>query len=79
MTKMVDSRLQGFTGRVTHPTLPLERTYCAHCGKPKGWVSVGTMGYIRVLNIIVICDDCELKLKKLGPIPLLEAPIKEIA
>jgi hypothetical protein len=32
-----DSRLKGYTGRVTHAVLPLERTFCSNCGRPWGW------------------------------------------
>lgn len=58
-----------------HPTLPLERTYCVSCGRPKGWVSTETYDYIRVNNIIVLCDTCN---EALGPGGLPECPIEEI-
>lgn len=70
-----DSRLKGYFGEQTHPILPLERTYCTNCGKPKGWVSREQGEYIRVNSIIVICDDCD---ETLGKLPLQEAFIKEI-
>lgn len=70
----VDSRLKGYKGSITHPVLPLERTFCYNCGKPKGWVSREQGEYIRVLGIIVICDECDAKL---GKLQLEEAPIVE--
>jgi hypothetical protein len=73
-----DSRLKGYGQRVTHPTLPLERTYCVRCGKPKGWVTTESADFIRIANIIVICDECEERLNKLGPIPLKRADIQEV-
>lgn len=69
----LDSRLS-FT-RVTHPTLPLERTFCVNCGKPKGWVSTESFDFISANQIIVICDDCE---SSLGEVPLIRANIEEI-
>ena len=74
---MIDSRLKGYTNRVTHPTLPLERTFCSHCGRPKGWVSVESYEFIKAAQIIVLCDDCEEKLTQLGPLPLEELKIPE--
>ena len=59
---MEDSRLKGFRGRVTHPVLPLERTYCASCGRVKGWVSSESMEFIRASSVIVLCDDCAARL-----------------
>lgn len=70
----VDSRLKGHHGSVTHPTLPLERTYCAHCGKPKGWVSTESSAFIASSSVIAICDDCAARL---GPLPLEEVKIDE--
>lgn len=74
-----DSRLKGYNGAVTHPHLPLERTYCAICGRPKGWVNVETAEHIRAFSVIVICDSCDEDLRnKLGPVPLQEAAIEEM-
>ena len=74
-----DSRLKGFGIQVTHPHMPLERTYCVNCGKPKGWVSTATMDFIRVQEVVVVCDDCAESLNgKFGAIPLREAPIQEV-
>jgi hypothetical protein len=69
----VDSRLR--SGRVTHPTLNMERTYCVVCGKPKGWVSTETYNYVKMNNIVVICDDCD---HAMGSLPLPKANIKEV-
>jgi hypothetical protein len=69
----LDSRLK--TATVTHPTFPLERTYCVICGEPRGWVSQESSKYIAVSNIFLICDDCE---NQFGKPPLPEADIKEI-
>lgn len=74
MTELVDSRLAGHRGRITHPTLPLERTFCANCGRPKGWVSFETGDTIRAEQIVVLCEDCE---EKYGKPLLAEAPIRE--
>jgi hypothetical protein len=64
----VDSRAK--TARQTHPTLPLERTYCAFCGKPKGWVTHESGDFIDAQNVVVVCDDCNSKFDKaLGPLP----------
>lgn len=75
---MEDSRLKGYTQRATHPTLPLERTYCVLCGKPKGWVTMETGNFIRVNNVITVCDQCEVDCAASGKtIPLVPAPIQE--
>lgn len=72
----VDSRLD--RAKVTHPTLPLERTFCAFCGKPKGWVSQDSGDYIAANNVVVVCDNCNEKFNKsLGPLPG-EVPVPEI-
>ncbi len=74
-----DSRLKGFGIQVTHPHMALERTYCANCGKEKGWVSMDAMDFIRVQEVIVVCDTCAESLnRKFGAIPLREAPIQEV-
>jgi hypothetical protein len=71
----VDSRLE--RSKVTHPTLPLERTFCAFCGQPKGWVSQDSGDFIAAQNVVVVCDRCNEKFaSKLGPLPG-EAPIQE--
>lgn len=65
-----DSRLKGYNGRVTHPTLPLERTYCSNCGKPYGWASVESSQLIAAAKIVVYCNECEHSLEgRMGPIP----------
>jgi hypothetical protein len=72
----VDSRLA--TTRITHPTLPLERTFCSFCGKPKGWVSQDSGDFIAAENVVVVCDACNEKFEaKLGKIPGEEAPVQE--
>jgi len=53
-----DSRLQGFSGQVTHAVLPYERTYCANCGKPWGWTTKDSSQYIAAAEIVVVCDAC---------------------
>ena len=74
-----DSRLKGIFKRVTHPTLPLERTYCAECGGFKGWVTTESADFIRAANVLVYCDRCVEKLQaKLGPVPLKEVAIPEV-
>jgi hypothetical protein len=73
-----DSRLKGYNGTVTHPHLQLERTYCAQCGRPKGWVSKESYEWIRFNNILVLCDQCQYDLQvKYGALPLEECPIEE--
>ena len=73
-----DSRLKGYNGTVTHPHLPLERTYCAQCGKPKGWVSQESYEFIRFNSILILCDRCQFDLQvKYGHLPLQECPIEE--
>lgn len=69
---MEDSRVKGL--KTTHPHLPLERTYCANCGRPYGWVSTDTYEFIRVNNILAICPLCE---ETLGEVPLIRADILE--
>lgn len=54
-----DSRLKGFFGQVTHPTLPLQRTYCFLCGKPNGYTSMESSEFIAPAHIVVTCDDCD--------------------
>jgi hypothetical protein len=53
-----DSRLKGYTGRVTHAILPLERTYCSNCGKPWGWASQESSEQIAAAEIVVFCEGC---------------------
>lgn len=53
-----DSRLKGYAGRVTHAILPLERTYCANCGRPWGWASEDSSKQIAAAEIIVFCEEC---------------------
>jgi hypothetical protein len=53
-----DSRLKGYAGRVTHAILPLERTYCANCGRPWGWASEDSSEHIAAAEIVVFCEGC---------------------
>ena len=66
MGRVEDSRLKGHTVRVTHPTLPLERTYCNRCGDPYGWVSIECSEYIRTGEVVVFCNKCDEDLRKIG-------------
>ncbi len=71
-----DSRVKGFGGaiRVTHPTLPLERTYCTNCGAPYGWVSTESYEFVNCGEVIVFCDKCDKDMQeRLGKIPLVPA------
>jgi hypothetical protein len=72
-----DSRLKGYRGTITHPTLPLERTFCSSCGAPYGWVSTESSGYIAAGEVVVFCDACEANMNKLGGVPLPLAAPKE--
>ena len=72
--KPEDGRLKGYHGKVTHPTLPLERSYCSHCGAPYGWVSEESSQLIAAAEVIVFCQQCEHDMNtKLGPVPLKAA------
>lgn len=79
---MEDSRLKGYTKEVTHPILPLKRTYCANCGRPYGWVSVDsnnnflttTGESVSPAQIIVLCENCE---ETYGDPNLVKANLKE--
>jgi hypothetical protein len=53
-----DSRLKGYSGRVTHAILPFERTYCANCGRPWGWASEDSSEHIAAAGIVVFCEEC---------------------
>ena len=57
----VDSRLKGYNGMTTHPVLNAERTFCIVCGHEHGWVSRESAEFIRVNNVIVVCDECEVQ------------------
>ncbi len=69
-----DSRLKGYGGRITHAILPLERTFCANCGRPWGWASEDSSEHIAAAEIVVFCEDC---FEALNPVPV-EAPLKRI-
>ncbi len=69
--RVEDSRLKGYKAAVTHPTLPLERSFCTKCGAPYGWVSMESSYLISAAAVVVFCERCEAEMnKKLGPIPL---------
>ncbi|HEV1994015.1 MAG TPA: hypothetical protein VGR03_06785 [Candidatus Acidoferrum sp.] len=53
-----DSRLKGYSGRVTHAILPLERTFCTNCGRPWGWASEDSSKHIAAAEIVVFCGEC---------------------
>jgi hypothetical protein len=73
-----DSRLKGYNGKVTHPHLPLERTYCAQCGRAMGYVTHESYEFIRFNSVLVLCDQCQHDLEsKYGHIPLEQCPIEE--
>lgn len=57
-----DSRLKGFFGQVTHPTLPCQRTYCFLCGAPTGYTSQESSQYIAPSHIVVTCDKCDIEI-----------------
>lgn len=69
---MEDSRMAGHHGKVTHPTMPLERTYCVNCGRPWGWCG----GEKPPDHIRVICDPCFDAMNEAAQVPTigLEVP-----
>jgi hypothetical protein len=69
----MDSRLKGYAGRVTHPTLALERAYCTICGRPYGWVSMESYAHVAQAEVIVVCDGCD---ERYGRMPLPELELK---
>lgn len=73
MGQVEDSRLKGYHGKITHPTLPLERTFCSKCGAPFGWVSHESYAYIEAGEVVVFCNNCEADMEKLGGVPLKAA------
>jgi hypothetical protein len=75
-TQKIDSRMKGYRGLTTHPVLNAERTYCVVCFKPYGWVSTESAEFIRVNNVVVICDECTIIM---GALDLPIAPIEEVA
>lgn len=76
--KDADSRLSGHFGQVTHPTLPLQRTYCFLCGRPNGYTSMDSSQYVAPAHIVVTCDKCDQDImEKFGGIdnfPLQQVP-----
>jgi hypothetical protein len=74
-----DSRLKGYRNRISHPTLPLERTFCSNCTEPYGWASVESSQMIAAAEIIVLCPKCEHELSgRCGPIPLEPVPAEDM-
>jgi len=71
--RMEDSRLKGYFGKITHPVYPLERTFCTKCGAPFGWVSQESSKYIEAAEVVVLCNQCEIEMEKLGGVPLVVA------
>jgi hypothetical protein len=72
-TGKVDSRKKVTAGNpvVTHSVLNMERTYCVMCLKPHGWVTQESFEFIRVHNVICICDDCTFSMGELALQPAL--------
>ena len=70
----MDSRLKGYKGTVTHPTLALERAYCTICGRPYGWVSMEGYEYVEPAEVIVVCDECD---ERYGKLALPELHLKD--
>ena len=73
--RVEDSRLKGsnLQHKITHPTLPLERTFCTKCGKPYGWVSTESSQLIAAAEVIVFCEACETEMNAITPIPFKKA------
>jgi len=59
-----DSRLKGYARRVTHAILPLERTFCANCGRPWGWASEDSSQHLAAAEIVVFCEECFVALNR---------------
>jgi|SRR5208282_989724 len=57
--KDADSRLKGYFGQVTHPTLNLKRTYCFLCGEPAGYCSMESSEHVAPQHIVVTCSKCD--------------------
>jgi hypothetical protein len=83
-----DSRLRGYFGQVSHPTMSAQRVYCHRCGKPAGYCSTESSKHIAPLHIVVTCDECDAAMLQAGykPVPqhmldafgLLPEPVAEI-
>ncbi len=58
--KDADSRLKGYFGHVSHPTMQAGRTYCIFCGKPWGYCSNDSSEFVSPHQVIVTCDDCDM-------------------
>lgn len=64
--KDADSRLKGYFGQVTHPDLPMQRTYCFLCGAPAGFCSMDSSKHESPQQIVVTCNDCDAVMMGLG-------------
>ena len=69
-----DSRLRGYNVRVSDSTGILERTFCAVCGKPMGFVSKESSQLIAAQEVICLCAEHE---EAAATLQLQPAPIKE--
>jgi len=74
-----DSRLKGYGGRITHAIHPLERTFCANCGRPWGWASEDSSEHIAAAEIVVFCEPC-FEARNPGPVAasLERIPVSEM-
>jgi hypothetical protein len=68
--KDADSRLKGYFGQVTHPDLPMKRTFCFLCGAPAGYCSMDCSRYDEPGHIVVTCNDCDSIMVNLGAKPV---------
>jgi hypothetical protein len=68
--KDADSRLKGYLGHVSHPTMAAQRTYCFLCGAPFGYCSLDSSKYVAPEQIIVTCDDCDMAMMMKGGTPV---------
>jgi hypothetical protein len=74
-----DSRLKGYARRLTHAILPLERTFCANCGRPWGWASEDSSEHIAAVEIVVFCEECFSTLNAVNEnAPMQRIPADEI-
>ena len=68
--KDADSRLKGFFGQVTHPTMPFQRTYCFLCGAEAGFCSSESSLHVAPEHIVVTCNNCDAEMFSRGAIPV---------
>lgn len=76
LPKDSDSRLKGYFGNVSHPTLPAKRTYCFHCGRPAGFIAEDSSLAAAPVHVVVTCNTCDETILNFGKInyPLREVP-----